>query len=289
MSEIIKPDIINRQTTVINLGKIENKLVTLNDRIIRKSKRSNDGVISGYWLNIDGELYYFKVPSYTRGFINELLGEKISLHFGLPTVNNKIASGSITWEKHEQKIYGLISKWARKPGYEYQTLCDVVYGKESPIKPNSFDTEDLSILSCIDKVYPNQPINEQIRKFIIRDFFTQEYDRLEGEILLATKDNITELGYLLDYEYEWGKDFRSIYIFLKYLRLDPNNEKVISQLHNDYYFQKALQQAMDMDVVTMLKEIQEEFKIKLIDYDINLYQYKQQQMKNYIKSKKMII
>ena len=104
-----------------------------------------------------------------------------------------------------------------------------------------------------------------VSKFIIRDFFTQEYDRLESEILLATKDNITELGYLLDYEYEWGTDFRTRYVLFKYLRLDSNNEKVISQLQNDPYFQQALTQAMDMDVVTMLKEIQEEFKIKLID------------------------
>ena len=289
MIQITKPDIINRKTKLINLGQIEEIIVDINDELINPNKKSNDSITSGYWITIDGELYYFKVPTYTQEYINELLGERISLHFQLPTVNNKLATALVKMDGHEQQIYGLVSKWARKPDYEYQTLQDAIYGETSQVNSNSFDIADLSILTYIDRMYNNQPICEQFRTFIIRDFFTQETDRLESEIMLATKDGITELGYVLDYECEWGKQFRTKYVLFNYLRLDPNNEKVISQLQNDPYFQQALKQAMNIDVVKMLSEIRKEFNINLIDYDIKLYERRQQEMKNYIKSKKMII
>ena len=288
MLKIIKPDIINKTTNVISLGKIESKLVNIEDDLIDKNKKSNDCLTSGFWVNVDGELHYFKVPTYTQGYINELLGEKISLHFGLPTVNNKLAEGIINLNGQEVRIYGLLSKWARKPDYRYQTLADITYGEKSIINPSSFDYDDLSILGCFDKVYYGQPVCEQFRRLIVRDFFTQETDRLEQEILIATKDNEVELGYLSDYEYEWGDSLRSKYILFKYLKVDASNRKIISQIQDDPYFQQALQKALDINVIELLNQIKEESKINLIDYDMKGYQAKEEKMKNLIKSKKML-
>lgn len=77
------------------------------------------------------------------------------MYFGLPTVHNDLAEGIIKRNNKEVKVYGLLSRWARKPDYHYQTLEKIVYGENKVINPNSFDYENLSILNCIDLVYKN--------------------------------------------------------------------------------------------------------------------------------------
>lgn len=290
--KVTKPDIITKETKVIELGQLEDRLVTLKDNLIEKNKRSNNSLLSGYWIMLDNELYYFKISPFTQGYINELLGEKISLEFGLETIHNQLASGIIKTNGKEVEIYGLLSKWARKSDYSYHLLKYVVNKKlllntVQNKGPKSFDSSNLSILECIDQMYPGQPICEQIRNFITRDFFTQEKDRLESELLIATKDDKTELGFLSDYEYEW-LDINDKYFLSGFLFLDLSNQQTICQIQQDPFFQASFTKALEINVMYLLEQIKEEYKIRLIDYDKNNYKEKVHKMQRIIKEKGLV-
>lgn len=279
-----KPDIITKHTKLIDLGNLKEKLVNINDDLIEEDKKSNDSTQSGYWLNLDDSIYYLKVAPFTQGYINELLGEKISLEFGLETVHNQLATGIIKHQGKETKIYGLLSKWARKPDYDYHILKNVIYKN---IKRKLPDSSNLSILEYIDETYKNQPICGQMRSFITREFFTQETDRLDNELLIATKDKKVELGFLSDYEFEW-LETSSRYSLYGMLNLDTSDEQTIQQIQQDQFFQAAFTKALEIDVVYLLEQIQEEHKIRLIDYDKNNYSQKAHIMKRIIKTKKLL-
>jgi len=279
-----KPDIITKETKLIELGKLENILIDLKDNIIDKDKRSNKSLQSGYWISLDGEIYYFKIPPFTQSYINELLGEKISLEFGLETVHNQLATAVINRYGEEVKIYGILSKWARKKDYNYNILKnELIHNRDFSL----LDSNNLSILDLIDQIYQNQAICKQIRYFITREFFTQETDRLQSELLIATKGNNTELGFLTDYEYEFMK-FSSQYSLSGLLKLDLSESSIINQIKNDLYFQEAFTKALEIDSICLLDKIIEEYKIRLIDYDKNNYKEHERQMKKIITSKKII-
>ena len=278
-----KPDIIAKETKIIELEKLEEKLVTIKDNIIEKNKRSNNSLQSGYWIMLDGELYYFKIPPFPQAYMNELLGEKISLEFGLETIHNQLASGIIKQNGKEIKIYGLLSKWARKPGYSYHILKRKIDNKNL----KSFDSSNLSILECIDQMYPGQPICEQLRAFITREFFTQETDRLESELLIATKDNKTEIGFLTDYEFEW-MNMSSKYSLFGLFNLDLADQQTIYQIQQDPFFQASFTKALEINIMYLLEQIKEEHKIRLIDYDKNSYKEKEDQIKSLIRVKKLV-
>lgn len=279
-----KPDIITKETRLIELGNLKNILIDLKDNIIDKDKRSNNSLQSGYWISLDGEIYYFKIPPFTQSYINELLGEKISLEFGLETVHNQLATGIIKRYGEEVKIYGLLSKWARKKDYNYNILKNVLINNRDV---NLFDSSNLSILDFIDQIYKNQAICKQIRYFITREFLTQETDRLQSELLIATKGNNTELGFLTDYEFEFMK-YSSQYSLSGLLRLDLSESLTLNKIKTDLFFQEAFTKALEIDITYLLDKMTEEHKIRLIDYDKNNYKEHETQMKKIIRSKKII-
>lgn len=283
----IKPDIITKETKVIQLGHLEDKFINIKSSLIENSKKENNRLKNGYWIMIEDEIYYFKVPGFTQGYINELLGEKISSEFNLETVHYQLAEGIININGKEVVVYGLLSKWARKKDYSYQMLKDIIYNKNSKINPKSFDSSNLSLLNQIDEVYQGQPICEQLRAFVTREFFTQEKDRIESEILLATKNDQTELSFLSDYEYEW-LDVRSQYSLFRLLKLDLNNPQVISQVQKDPFFQTSFAKALEINVMHLLEQIKEDHKIRLIDYDKNNYKEKEMLVKSLIRNKKLV-
>lgn len=288
MITLVRPDLINKKTKLIRLSELNYKFVSLQDDLIIESKRLNNSILSGYWIEIENELYYLKIPSFTQGFLNELIGEKISLYFDIPTVNYKLCSVNLVNNNKEIEVYGLLSKWARKKDYTYQTLLDIVYEDKPLIDPKQFDYTDLSILEQFDQVYGNQPLCKELRLMITRDFITQETDRLESEILVAKKDNKVELGYLTDYEYEFGENNNYIYHIFKYLTLNPNDKETIKQIQNDLYFQESFTRAMDLDIEKIINQIQEETNINIINYDKELFKTRTESIKKVIKKNRFI-
>lgn len=286
--KIIKPDIITNKTKVIELGHLENKLVEIECNLIEENKKSNSSLKSGYWIQLNGGIYYFKVPTFTQGYLNELLGEKISLEFGLESVHYQLAEAIIYINGIETKVYGLLSKLAIKPGYSYQKLKNIICDETSKTVSMLLDSSNLSILSHIDSIYQGQPICRQMRLLIAREFFTQEVDRIESEILLATKDNQTELGYLTDYEYEW-LDIKSQYSLLGLLKLDLADSEIIGTIKQDSFFQEAFIKSLQINVPKLLEQIIEKHKIRLISYDKNNYDEKSELVKTLIRRKRLII
>ncbi len=280
-----KPDFITKATKVVSLGEIESKLIVLNDKIILQNKQSNDSLQSGYWIQLGNQIYYFKKPTFTQGYLNELLGVKITEYFGLPTVHYQLAQGIVVNHHGEKiKIYGLLSPWAREESKQYQTIEQQIY---SDIITVPFKDRDLSLFSYLDQKYRNQPICKEMRLLVVRDFFTQERDRLESEILIARKEEKVELGILSDYEYEWGEPFSKVYHIPKYFKLDPNDDLIVKQIQEDFFLQEAFDLAMNCNVLELLEQVQDEHQIRLIDYDRKHYQNQESRIKQLIRAKKL--
>lgn len=275
-----KPDIIKTKTPLLNLGNITNQNV-LYDSLIPAKKLSNKMITcNGAWLNYENNFGYFKVPITNGSFLKELLGVKITKYFNLPTVEYKLATA--TWQENENSYYGygLFSKYARNNNSKYTTL-DRIYNLK-------YDYDDLSILDSIDDIYPNQPINKEFRYFIIRDFFTQEYDRVTSELLIENSNNRINLGPLMDYEMEWVEFPKKGYTLRGYLTFDLDNYETKYRVKKDDYFKDALDKLMDIDILKLLEEIKEEHQIRLIDYDKEYFMNQEKQIKEYVKSKNVL-
>lgn len=275
-----QPDIIKFKTPILHLGELNQEKV-FDDILIPKSKTSNQNIPSnGCWLNWEDTFGYFKIPITNYSFLKELLGEKISKYFELPTVKYQLADAIWKEENIQYYSYGLFSKYARKKDCQYNNLYR--------IKELRCHSLDLFILNTIDELYPNQPIQKQFRLLIIREFLTQECDRSPSEILFENCDGKISLGPLTDYEMEWVEIPKKEYCLEGYFLLDLDEPKIINQVKQDEYLKEALEKLMNINVLNLLREIEEEHKIKLIDYDKEYFTSQERQIKEYVKSKKII-
>lgn len=275
-----QPDIIKFKTPIIHLGKLEQKKV-LDDTLIPEEKTSNQNIPSnGCWVKFEDTYGYFKIPYTNYSFLKELIGEKITSYFNLPTVNYHLADATWQMDGKEYYAYGLFSKYARNNDCEYNIL--------NKIDGLKYNIDDLSILKSIDELYPNQPIQSQFRFLIIREFLTQEYDRIPSEILIENNNGKINLGPLTDYEMEWIQYPEKEYRLANYLTFNLEIPEVITQVKQDPYFQESLEKLMVINVSKLLKEVSKEHQIRLIDYDKEYFTKQEKQIKEYVKSKKII-
>jgi hypothetical protein len=280
-----QPDIIKFKTPIINVGYLKQEQI-LFDPLISIDKQSNQNVISdGCWVQIENELYYFKVPSTNLDYLKELLGEKVSKYFELSSVHYNLAEATYKKNNTSYHVYGLLSKWARTVSSQYTTLENLI-NYDCQLK--DFPYEDLDLLDIIDSLFPNQPILKEIRFFLVREFISHQIDRQPSEILIETNNDKVNLGYLLDYEREWNSRLTYEYHLPNYFYFNPENKKVLSKIRNDDFMQEALIKAMNINILKILEEIEEEHKIRLINYDKDYFKNEELKVKKYIKDKKMI-
>lgn len=274
------PDIIKYKTPILHLGNLSNEKI-FHDDLIPEEKTSNYNIPSnGAWLYYEDTLGYFKIPITNGSFLKELLGVKITKYFNLPTVEYQLAEASWGHKNIRYYGFGLFSKYARKNECQYHTL-ETIYDGE-------YDSDNLSILNILDDIYSDQPIIKQMRYFIVRDFLTQEYDRIPSEILIENNKGKINIGPLMDYEMEWIDYPDKEYKLKGYLTFNLDNPEIKSQVQNDEYFKEALERLMDIDITKLLKEIQEENQIRLIDYDIENFKSQEKKIKEYVKTKKIL-
>ena len=92
----------------------------------------------------------------------------------------------------------------------------------------------------------------------------------------------------MDYEMEWIDYPDKEYKLKGYLTFNLDSPEIKNQVQNDEYFKEALERLMDIDITKLLKEIQEENQIRLIDYDIENFKSQEKKIKEYVKTKKIL-
>lgn len=288
---------IKKNASIINLGNFEH-ILEMKDQTISFCKRKTTNVYdNGIWVNLDGKVYYFKQIKTITRLINDLLGVKVTEFFDLPSVHYKIARGFYNGEE----IYGLISKYERNDNYQYKNLEDIVYSENSIVE-DPYDIRNLSILNAIENAYGDTLLPTQLKKVLVRDLVTNEQDRRMSEIHIRENLNTTELDKIFDYEIEWN------------LKKDENEEDIdetnitqedidfnykipglltltkesLPYIQSDSVFQENFRKFMDMEVTSMLEQIEMDHQIILSQKDYDYYSLYTETVKSKIKSEKYL-
>lgn len=288
---------LKKNASIVNLGNFEH-ILEMKDQTISFYKRKTTNVYdNGIWVNLDGKVYYFKQIKTITRLINDLLGVKVTEFFDLPSVHYKIARGFYNGEE----IYGLISKYERNDNYQYKNLEDIVYSENSIIE-DPYDIRNLSILNAIENAYGDTLLPTQLKKVLVRDLVTNEQDRRMSEIHIRENHNTTELDKIFDYEIEWN------------LKKDENEEDIdetnitqedidfnykipglltltkesLPYIQSDSVFQENFRKFMDMEVTSMLEQIEMDHQIILSQKDYDYYSLYTETVKSKIKSEKYL-
>jgi len=251
-----------------DLGNVDDKICYFQDALIPERYIKEEQ--HGYFLKIDGKMYHFKYFYSKRGLIRELLGEKVTLGMGLFSVRHQLAKA----KRFGKEQFGLLSPWAREENMKYESIESIPMG-DVPL-----EDYPLEILNRIDRLFPKDPLSMEFRLFLVRDYFTQESDRKEDEILFARNDGTTHLGYLCDYEYEF---FSSSKILNRHYLLDFNKDEVLKRILKDERLMLAFQKALHLSLEGLLSELKLEQNIRLSSQDMVEYILFEEEMKRKIR------
>lgn len=226
------------------------------------------------WYKIDGKWYFYKGDGNEFHFVNELLGEVISEYFKLDTVHYKVASLKVAGGKLE---YGLVSENFCSIEYEYTRTWDYNLGRG-----DIFELDKL--IEICNSPEENKKLLSDIKKFIIRDFYTSELDRSGNNFLFMQKKDGSggkRLAPLYDYEDSFNSIYPEIY-YNQILYLNMRDPRLPELFKSDYEYKECLYKIRDADMNKFIKTVEERHGI-LIPNDIKKY-YKEED-----KNKKEII
>ena len=284
---------------ITNLENIEN-LVKMTDETIAFDKKSNlNPAINGLWINVGNDIYYFKLMKNISYLLNDLLGVKITQYFGLPSVEYKLARGFY----NGKEMFGLISKYQREENYQYENLEDIVYGSSSLIE-TPFDVRTISFLDALEIAYPEEPLSRQLKTLLVRDLVTNEKDRKMGEVHIRKNNTskLVEIDKVYDYEMEWNlldDDNDSIDV------LDINAEDInldykipglltltkesLPYIRTDTVIQENLNKFMDLEIVSLLEQVEIETNLALSQLDYDFYSMYSETMKQKLKKERFLV
>ena len=202
-----------------------------------------------------------------------MLGEVISNYFGLDTTHYKVAKLSVAGEKTE---YGLVSKNFCDIKCTYKRCWD--FGFES--------RRDLSILENIKKICHNeeeyQLILDDLKKFLMRDFYTSQSDRSGNNFLFKITPESIRLAPLYDYEWSF-KDIERQFYRNQIAEINLSSRETQSLLKNDIKFQELLHSIMLANMSSFIDEVEDTHKI-LVPTD-----YKERYKQRDTKIKRLIL
>ncbi len=262
---------------LIQLGNLDEKKVFLQDDIIPECKRSNSDIFSsGYWIKYNNELYYFKIRD-REDLLKELLGELASKYFQIPTVHYELATGFVHQSGKLVQVYGVLSRFARTNSKKYMPLQDC-------LKAHHYEFIDgIYVVDVIQDLWPDSPISKEIYAFLVRDFFTNDWDRITNEVLIELGSK-PRFGYLCDYEAEFTELQLKIAIpSFYYMTLE--NEIILDKIKKHDLFIENFEKALKIDLVSMLEQLCSEKQIRLNDWALLKYQNFEQKQKDMILNK----
>lgn len=215
------------------------------------------------WTKIDNTYYYFKQINYIYTFLEELIGEQISKYFDLNTVHYEIGA------KKENKTikYGLLSKNFRLQQKTYFESIDLHLNRY-----HGFELFD-HLEEYNEEGQYNLLISD-LKKMIIRDFYTHQIDRLNGNnFFFQIDDDKLRLSPLHDYESSF-EEFSLQYHNL-FASFDLENPKIVEYFHQDKEFNNLFKKIYLLDMKKILENIEKIYQIKIsknhqnyfLDYD----------------------
>lgn len=231
------------------------------------------------WHKIDGKWYFYKSDGCDFHFINELLGEVISEYFGLDTVHYQVAK-RIVGGKEE---YGLVSENFCSTDYLYTRTWD------HNLESGNIHRLDKLIEICKSPEEFKLLLSD-MKRFVIRDFYTSQLDRSGNNFLFKEKKDGSEgkrLAPLFDYENSFDSISSEIYCN-QILRINMKDPELPKFFKKDSEYQENLSRIIDADMDELMKTVEERHKI-LIPSDMKEYYRKRdKEKKDIIKTNRLV-
>lgn len=231
------------------------------------------------WHKIDGKWYFYKSDGYDFHFVNELLGEVISEYFGLDTVHYQVAK-RIVGGKEE---YGLVSENFCSTDYLYTRTWD--YNLESG---NIHRLDELIEICKSPEEF--KLLLSDMKKFVIRDFYTSQLDRSGNNFLFKEKKDKSEgkrLAPLYDYENSFESISPEIYSN-QILRVNMKDTELPKFFKKDPEYQENLSRIRDANMDELMKIVEERHNI-LIPSDMkDYYRESDKEKKDIIRSNRLV-
>lgn len=267
------PIIVGRNTKVINLGNLEDiELIQLEDETVSPIKRNNyHHRVSGYWLKRENKIYYFKAPIFENQILKELVGEKITLYFELPSVHYQLAKMKI----NDQTVYGLLSQYTRQKDKKYMLL------KDWAVKAG---WEQQNFLRFLSEEYGNQPLLEEYKRLLVRELYTQEEDRQDDELVVEIDQGKVRLSPLVDYEEEFMLKRNLNPIKIPGIQtFDIEDISTLLSVKSDKCFEQYFNRVKQLKINKLLTELKGEFNLKLHAIDRKYYLDYDTEVKKHLK------
>ena len=230
------------------------------------------------WYKVNDEWYYFKSNNYNA--VNELLGEIISEYYDLDTIKYHVAK---LYENNGKETYGIVSKNFCNPKYKYKNAAEYGFDIRYP-KDFDFYSRVRSICKNDDE-YKN--LLQEIKKLFIRDFYTQERDRYNANLLFKESENGISLAPLFDYECSFFSTSPNGVYANNIGYLDINNEETKKKLRDDNYFQELLDKLLSSDMNKFVKEVEDRHGIIVEDRDKDFFKKHDKNIKALVKENKV--
>lgn len=231
------------------------------------------------WHKIDGKWYFYKSDGYDFHFVNELLGEVISEYFGLDTVHYQVAKRIVEGKEE----YGLVSENFCSTDYLYTRTLD--YNLEG----GNIHSLDKLIEICKSSEEFKLLLSD-MKKFVIRDFYTSQLDRSGNNFLFKEKKDRSEgkrLAPLYDYENSFESISPEIYRN-QILRVNMKDPELPKFFKKDSEYQESLSRIRDVNIDKLIKAVEERHNI-LIPSDMKEYYRKSdKEKKDIIKTNRLV-
>lgn len=220
------------------------------------------------WVEIDGDVYYYKKTRSADKITKELLGEYISKYMDLETVTYILA-------RDRDGISGLLSENYRESDIEYVQS----YQLTSKELAHILRTINIPIFSR------DKELEEALAKYIMRNFYTASGDR-DGNVLCQRVNDKVYLAPLYDYECSFNMVYRERYTDKLFVLEDGNYfpidiESIFRMVKKskvmEYYYDRIM--SFDMGgTLGMIEDdngiiIPDKLKDELIDYDVRRKEY----------------
>ncbi|MDE6141827.1 MAG: hypothetical protein K2G03_04410 [Bacilli bacterium] len=211
------------------------------------------------WHKIDGKWYFFKSDGFDFHFINELLGEIISEYFGLGTAHYKV--GKLIVEGKDPEI-GVVSENFCSTDYKYTRIFDY--------KLAAGDIrylEELRSICASDEEF--KTFFADLKKFIIRDFYTSQGDRSGNNFLFKERKDGSEGKRLAElYDYENGYElYPRNFVMNPLVYQNMEKDFLRKYFKRDQEYQESLEKIRDANMLGFLTEVEERHGI-LIPKDL---------------------
>ena len=233
------------------------------------------------WICINKQWFYLKGELSNLDSFNELLGQEISLYFGLNSAKYEVAK----IENNKKYEYRIISENSFDKKYHYY-LCNElnITNDRKNLKQILLDIKRI----CINNNDNKFLLLKDIIKMCIRDLYSGHIDRHRFNFFFQqkkdTKNDIIRLAPLLDY----GSSFDNDYPFYEnsILELDLCNKDTMKIMNNEEFFQIFIDKLLMADMDDLLNKTEEKNNILISDKLKSFYLYKDQNIKKIIKKYK---